>query len=251
MKKMAWAFIATATLVLAAGTAANAAYSYGYVWDRSADFALAPITNPDNDSQGNAVWRCAYSTGGSFTYQSGAKWYQQTGTALIWDSSWFGGGAVWARANDKTPVAWGSAMVYASQSGVSASYAPLVQWINPAGNGTVVEINGTLTRSTTVGTSNYDFAAVWYDASANTYTAVAPGSVASTLYSTTSIFTFNAVTLTLDAGDFIQFGIKPHAPAGGDYITMEDNITITYIPEPATVVLLSAGTVAMLRRRRA
>ena len=259
-------FFAALVVAMAVGSACNdvvaAVYFDGHVWDRSAEFdpgspdVLGSTNNTSTDSEGSLVWRHRYSTGGDFTFQAGAKWYHQTGTDLTWDPAFFASPGAWTRGDNVAPLIRATSLQHANQTS-SASFAPLAQWINPIGNTVTVRIDGDLTRGPISGTNNYDYAVVWYDSSLATFNNI---SIGSRTAATTAITTLTNEQVTLDPGDFIQFGIRSHSTTNGNFVTLIDNdITITLvsggatIPEPSAITLVFLGLLSAIgfhRRRR-
>lgn len=156
-KLIKWFFacISVYALVFTSGLAFSAtSYTPGFVWDRSIDWTpgIVPgssIGNPDDDKLGNATWMSEYVTGGGLGSLN--PWYAQPGNLMVWDNEWwpahFG---VWARGyagvgddnNLNPPVTqYGMAHDISSTYG-SWGYVPIVKWINPVGDGAILNIFG-------------------------------------------------------------------------------------------------------------
>ncbi len=125
-------------------------FTYGVVdaeaWNRALDFTPGTTQgstdgNPDDDVFGDPVWQMESVQGGALT--ENPPWYAASGQKMVWDSSWFGGGRLWARGNDLNPPISAAALTHTIPDGGTWSHIPLVRWLNPAGR-QAVDIVGEL-----------------------------------------------------------------------------------------------------------
>lgn len=137
-------------------SAAAQTYSPGVTWHRSSDWIEGTLPgstlgNAAVDSYGSPVWRYGSLTGGSLT--STDPWFENASTLMVWDDAWWGGGVggVWARGYNgpgadnvgaNPPIDRNRMFHDLSAKTLSSEYVPTIDWVNPAGNGAIVNIGG-------------------------------------------------------------------------------------------------------------
>ncbi len=229
-------------------------------WHRSSDWIPgtthgSTAGNPSSVG-GQPAWQYEWVNGGPLG--SINAWYAQPGTKMTWDSAWFATGAgAWAKGDNVNPVVQNTKVTH-NMTPAYFGDIPVVRWLNPLGNGNLVDITGSLEikwAGTTNLTSvpNVDVALAKYDASTNLTTL---------LYSTTALKPTpggapETVTVPVslqamfDAGDSLVISHRAHASASAGWIATTDDITITQvIPAPGAMALLGLGGLVAARRRR-
>lgn len=262
-------------LLMAPGVHAGAValdYAPGFVWDRSADWVLGSVEgstlgNAAPDKKGNPVWRYEWTTGGDL--DSANPWYLQQKNLMTWDY-WNPPGPpveqLWSRADNLEPKITQWLLTHSrSETWYSWEYQSVVRWINPAGDGTIVNITGNprLVWEGHGGSPDVDIDVVLVkkDESeqtvellyAETLSNPTPGITSSSMYLPMSFSNER-----FDAGDSVFLTLRSRtAPSPQvSWILLLDDIKITYVtsvPEPTETALLTAGAIAVgavVRRRR-
>ncbi len=244
----------TALLTLAASMPASASMT----WSRSADWT-GDGSNPDGAWSYQKIILNA--TAGGTT-----PWYEGAMTAMTWD-------ATDARYAGNNPTFDWNERELADQTTLTAGYNEVINqgngwffyfgaaaavWTNNTGSTMDITITGDIVRewnnwAGTLGKNGSTLEAVVVKKSGSTYTvledltAVKPAPTAWEIYSES--VTLNETTTVLP-GDQIIFAVKGF---DGDttYLTRLDDsgVTITLIPEPASLVLAGLGGLIVLRRR--
>lgn len=130
-------------------------YPVGHVWSRWKDWTLGGKAgsikgNPDDDSRGNPVWLYGNSKGGDL--YGNDPWFKNHTQLQFWDDYWAGtvGNVAWARkyigatykVDANPPISRMNMIHDLSENTKSWIYIPVVKWINPAGDGALVNITG-------------------------------------------------------------------------------------------------------------
>ncbi|MFN0130987.1 MAG: hypothetical protein ACKVW3_00390 [Phycisphaerales bacterium] len=248
---------------LAAGFALPA--SAGMTWRRSTDWVPGGLqgSTQNNPSTvgGIPAWRYETTTGGG-GIGSPNPWYQQPGQLMTWDGFWYTTGlGVWSRGDNSNPPIMPGRLIHNAHSSVS-DFAPLVRWLNPAGNTVPVNISGQLVVNWNgingIGRPvDVDVVIAKQDA----------GGTITPLFQTTAakpnpfpsvgdsvLLPVNLAAISMNTGDSIIIthrGRSALSPQGG-WINLYDALTISAVPAPGIgATLAAAGLFAGRRRRRA
>jgi hypothetical protein len=229
----------------------QAAYYHGFVWDRSVDYDAgtthgSTAGNPSTDAEGNPVWRMESTNAAGDGLGGPNPWYEGATQLQVWDSSWFGGGPVWARGDDVNPPIGSTNLTHnISNSGVYNN-VPLIRWMNPLSFATKIDIAGDLTVLWRGGgglSDNIDFDVVIVQRSGSTYN-VLFGEV---FEKPTDDQTWEELTksvslpgIWVQPGDEILIGHRGHSPATrAAWPNLQDNLTFEIaaiaVPEPTTM----------------
>ncbi len=255
---------APAVLLFAAPTIAQQ-YTPGFEWDRSANWtpgltAGSSAGNPQPDGEGTGTWQAEWTQGGPLG--SSNEWFAQPGQLMVWDPDWYGinAGGAWVKGDNVNPPIFNNRLTHNIYTTAYESI-PMMRWVNPVGDSTVVDIAGTLG----VTWSGNDFFGVPVevdvviavnDFSAGVTTALLSDTlIKSTPFPSVGDSTIVEVDLgqvVLDQGDSIIISLRARDSFDGDgrWIVMEDNVTITLVPTPGATALLGMAGFAALRRRR-
>ena len=247
--------------------AATAQYQPGFSWDRSNEWMPGPsaganIGNPSPDTTGSSVWSYEWVQGGALG--SANEWFAQPTTMSVWDPDWFGinSGGAWVQADNMNPPIFSNRMTHNVHE-ASAASMPLVRWMNPAGNGALVDIVGDLnviwSGDGYVGEPvAVDVVIAMADASTGLTTPLLATTVNKPL-ATPSILDSETINvglsgLTLDDGDSLVFSLRGQSQfqGSGRWVILEDDvqISLTPIPAPGAAILLGASGLVAMRRRR-
>ena len=218
-------------------------YEIGDTWNYSEAIAQAQDNrnlrrNPAPDAKGHAVWQFIHTDGGLATYQDRDRtspqcWWRQHGSLLTWDDQWHEQPAVksggWTRDDNETPyVTVNSGQLGQRQILVrNRRFGALIRWMNPAGNGVTVQIDGDFTKSADHADANvnFDFVLAIHDASEDEWRYVTCRSHRS---SATTVATIENHRVRLDARDQIVWGVRAHRDFSG-YYKFIDNIRLTLV----------------------
>lgn len=278
-------------LCIGVASAHAAGYTPGYLWNRSQQWSggVTPgssLGNPDDDSLGNPTWVHETTSGGGLN--SANPWYAQTSEKMVWDNYWFGNGGqpVWAREyagqesgpaqnlNVNPPISRWALTHDVSVDFHSWQYVPQVRWLNPVGDGALVDIftysGHPLTVEWTGGNGlspNFDveFAIAKFDASAGVYNLLysqslvnpAPGSQNPPFSQASISFRLNSVRF--DSGDSLVYSLRivGDGPNGLNWVNLYDHPLymrlVSVVPEPSTSALMFCGlgvSALFVRRRR-
>lgn len=253
---------APAVFIAAAPTFAQ--YEPGFLWSRTADWvdgttANDTTNNPGPDLNGNPVWSYEATRGGGF--DSADPWYAQPADRLVWDDDWWGiGTGAWALGDDLNPPVFHNRLTHNLSENVAGTI-PLVRWMNPAGDGVEVALNGGLTVKWSgtgfIGSeTDVDVVIALADAS--------EGSIVPLLSETLSkptagdsagdsvLLPVQFDSLFLDAGDSLVISHRGHEvfAEAGRWIPMLDGLDITVVPAPGSLALISLAGLVSVRRRR-
>jgi len=262
MKRVQCGICAGVVPAVLAATPAIADYEPGFVWNRLSDFTPGAehgtsINNPGPDQMGNAAWGYAYATGDGFAGET--PWYQNPGTVMTWDEDWFGHGfGVWSRGDDQSPLMTDAVVTHHNKAG-SGQYVPVVSWLNPVGDATVVDLAGSLTLTWNAGNGNafpndVEFVVAHNDISAgtitplfsDTYVKPTPG------ISETESLDFDVAVegIMLDQGDSLVISHRASDDFPYGWVNLTDSYDITLVPTPAVASLLGLAGIGLTRRRR-
>lgn len=276
-----------AGLLSMALSAQPAVYEKGYGWKRSAQWVNGSaigttIGNPGLDTRGAEVWGNWWSEGNGLG--SGVPWYATDRRLMLWDEAQFSGAVRyrWSRLSGGTEPAINRSSLTHSRTpnNGGAPYQAISTWTNPAGDGLRANIKGNLIV-TWAGPGQafldiYDaeLALVKYSSDDGVYTPL----LASTLSRPDTPVATNRWTqeipvsfsgIRFDAGDMLMVSINNAegiAAPRAAWLLMKDSITVRVagyapvpmpstsphsaapIPEPATVVLVLGGLLAIWKR---
>jgi hypothetical protein len=255
---------APAVMYFAAPTMAQQ-YTPGFEWNRSANWVPGSIAgssagNPQPDGEGSAAWQAEWTQGGPMG--SSNEWFAQPGQLMVWDPDWYGigSGGAWVKGDNVNPPIFNNRMTHNIHS-TAYSAIPMMRWINPVGDNTVIDIAGTLD----VTWSGHEFFGVPVEVdvviAVNDFsTGVTSVLVGETLSKATpfpsvgdsSVVDVSLGQVVMDEGDSLIFSLRARDSFDGDgrWIVMQDNVTITLTPTPGASVLLGIAGLAAIRRRK-
>lgn len=261
-------------------------YAPGVVWDRYADWT--PGTTPgssdgnaDDDRNGNPTWLYANLQGGG-GLGSATPWFEGTATPQVWDDSWTGAlsNQAWARAYNgpgepkigaNPPITRGNMIHDLSQNTGSWNYKPGILWLNPAGEGSIVNVTGSFTATWNgYGLAYYpdipiEYVAAKFDSSSNDFEILYSGRVTNPQVGASytgvvrvTLPDLNLENLRFDEGDYMIYSIRGDSsyqwPAA--WVGLTDSLQITLVsqvPEPSRWATMLSGvliTAAVARRRK-
>lgn len=250
--------------VLAAAMPASAQYSQGFVWNRQSDWLPgistgSGVNNPGPDAEGNPVW--SYEVGHGGPLGSDDPWYESQTEQMTWDDAWWESGrGAWSNGDEKNPPVFADWMTH--NLGVpNFDNVPIVRWNNPAGDGTVLDMAGTLrilwTGEDYVGApTDVDVIVGMFDASAQAMNLLLATTV-SKPHDMLSVGDWAAVPVSLDsiamdAGDSIVISARGHDVLPSRWIDLHDtDVGITLVPAPGVAGLIAGIGIAAARRRTA
>lgn len=264
--------VAVLTVVLLVSPAAYCAdYGLGYTWNRQADWTVRPGSdhgttngNPDDDSLGSPVWGYEYydNVPDGSDLDSANPWYTLSSAGLmVWDNNWYDGGArMWAQADDTLPSVGEAVLIVASETWPDVV---LVRWTTPSNE----RIRVSLTSGTEFGVRWSGYGGITSPVDLDVVIAkldASDGNSITSLWSTTvskptnnsspetlSLPALSLPDVTIDPGDQILFSIRAREWVSGPRDQyFYDDISITIVPEPATLSLLGLGALALIRRRK-
>ncbi len=264
-----------AMAVLLLGTAsAMAQYDVGFTWNRWDDWKPGTSNgssagNPCTDSAGNPVWSNEYinNVPDDSGLDSDSPWYNLPSSGLmVWDGHT--GSGAWGYQYDNAPFIFpgpygiGHVPNNESYRGDHFDIVPVVRWDNPSSIPLQVSLTsgpdfkGTINRWPPGTTADLVIART--DAS--------DGGSAHLLYSQTIVKTLSQgqneyfalpaldiENLALDPGDDILFSVRAREATTGYTwysVMLNDDVNITVVPEPVTMMILAAGLPLLLKRRR-
>lgn len=150
--------LAVLALCIASSSAWAAQYESGDTWRRWSDWVPGQAAgssqgNAAPDLRGTPVWRYGVLTGGNLA--SDDPWYLREAQLMVWDDEWWGsnGAGVWARDyfgpgadndNANPPVSQYTIFHDVSARTHSQGFTAAVDWLNPVGDGAIVNVSGTL-----------------------------------------------------------------------------------------------------------
>jgi len=96
----------------------------------------------------NGMWRYEYvGTGDGLT--GADPWWNNAGAAMVWDSSWYGGGGLWAKGDNSSPPIDSARLTHNNSSNYNDK--PRAGWISPSAG--FVNVSGTLSTNWLAGAS--------------------------------------------------------------------------------------------------
>ena len=135
------------------GNASASVYPDGFVWQRAGDWKTSggtPTMASKLASQGNAVWNYACVSGGDFSGSSGTNpWWKLARTDLP-PGQWYGADVFLFGGTTLPYVARTAIQMFSNDLAIS----PLVVWKNPAGNGALIQLSGSVSWSGGGGAAN-------------------------------------------------------------------------------------------------
>jgi hypothetical protein len=269
-----------------AGTSAAQTYSPGAIWHRSSDWVQGTVPgstlgNAAVDGYGSPVWRYGSVTGGSQT--SADPWFENTSDLMVWDDEWWGSavGGVWARGYNgpgaenigtNPPISRYGMFHDLSAKTLSYQYTSVIDWVNPVGNGAIVNFGGSFKFlweghfSSDSPAAPIEAVIARYDSSEDHYDVLWSGQsqnpTAGSALSPDSKTSLAAsmAGVRFDQGDWLRFSFRSTAGESQTplWIAAEDAFLlrlVTVVPEPSESILLGAGSVLLVavlagRRRR-
>lgn len=266
MKKRSLVALSCApALMLYAAPAMAQQYAPGFEWNRHVNWvpgtaAGSTAGNPQPDGEGSGTWQAEWTEGGPIG--SSNEWFAQPGRLMVWDPDWYGIGAggAWVKDNNVNPPVFNNRMTHNVHKDAYEAI-PMMRWINPVGDNTIIDINGSLD----IKWSGHEFFGVPVGVdvviAVNDFsTGVTTILLGETLSKTKPFPSIGDTTtvevslgrVTLDEGDSIIISLRGHSSFDGDgrWVVMEDNVSITLTPAPGASALLGMAGLAALRRRR-
>lgn len=243
--------------------AAHADYQPGYVWHRHSDWVPGQTeggtkNNPGPDTEGTGVWMYGWTTGGGLGSEN--PWYAQPLTMATWDPDWWNiEQGAWSRGNDGNPPMFANRFTHNAAPSVY-QFVPVVEWLNPVGDGTEVALTGTLT----VQWSGVNFVGLPVDVAVVIAHYDSVTHVATPLFSTVVSKPIQGPSVgdkvelpidisgvQLDAGDSLIFSHRAEEPLfPGGWVILYDDVSVTLVPAPGAISLLGLGGLLAARRRR-
>lgn len=246
--------------LIAAGTAS------AQVWNRALNWtpgtvAGTSVGNPGPGPGGADVW--GYESVSGSALGSAGAWYDQPRTPLTWDPQWWNTGVgAWTAGDDKSPPIMQDRFIHNLHTSTFDS-VPMVTWNNPLGDGTAVDVTGSLrlrwTGNGGIGMPvDVDLMLGLYDASsgitspllAQTYAKPTPAPS----FEEEIVIPLEFTNIMLDAGDQIVLthrGREAFGPQGMWVTVFDGGMNITLVPAPGAAAVLGMAGLAALRRRRA
>lgn len=249
-------------LVLLAVHPACAQYNPGFQWSRASEWTpgVQPgsrLHNPGPDALGNPVWGYEVAHGGALG--SDYPWYDGPTQVMTWDDVWWESGrGAWSLGDNRNPPVFGNFLTH-NTGPANFGSIPLVRWQNPAGDGAVLDMAGTLrvlwTGEDFVGApTEVDVIIAMFDASAQA-TSLLLATTVSKAHESLSAGDWAEVPVTiqdlaLDAGDSILISARAHDVMAGHWIDLhDDEMSMTLVPAPAAGLIAGAGLLVFRRRR--
>lgn len=246
---------------------ASAAHAGQLDWKRGVDWVPgfeqgSTINNPGPAAGGSFVWRYESIDGGG-SLGSLDPWYRRERELLKWDGLWWETGVgAWSRGDDASPPIMQDRIIHNLHTS-AYQHTPVVSWINPLGDGTQVEVSGSLTlRWTGVEGLGFpvdvDVVVAFEDASTGEITPLFSGTYSKPIQGPSVndevlIPIELSGALTFDAGDALLVTHRGHDAFGpaGMWVTVFDDVNLTLVPTPGSVALLGvAGLLIGFRRKR-
>lgn len=237
------------------------------VWQRTTDWVPGVVQggtlNNPGPAQGSSagVWKYEWTQGGPLG--SANPWYAQPRTTSKWDELWWQTGmGAWTADDDSSPPIMQDRIIHNLHT-TTYDGVPVVSWINPMGDGVLVDVGGSLRLRWSGGGGlgfpvDVDVVVAVEDASAGIVTPLFSG----TFSKPTGLPSINdelvipiGVTgsVALDTDDRIIVSHRAREAFGpiGMWATVFDEVSITLVPSPGAMALLGlAGLLAGARRRR-
>lgn len=272
--------IKTATVALALtfgwllyGAAQTVQYYSGFTWQRVSDWTVEPDSyagttegNPSPDSQGNPVWSYEWTEGGG-GLGSADPWYMQPAQQLVWEPDWYDTGVPgWDRADAAANGVSQDYSPFIDQNQMSLNLtqdppisspdeSPLVQWIDPVQQAFEMNIAGTLQVGWQGETGGYPVdvdLVIAQESAGGTFNVLFADTVSKPTDDTTKEFLNVPVNVCalISPGDSLIFSLEADGESSGNWITLDDGLTLTIVPEPSTLVILGMGCIALVRINR-
>jgi hypothetical protein len=256
--------IVRASLALAVMAGTAQAGVTNDVWRRSTDWVAGTSQGSSNNNpgqvSGQAVWEYQWTSGGGL--DSSNPWYKNPGTLMTWDGAWWSTGwGVWSKSDDNSPPILAGRLIH-NVAASSWANIPMVRWMNPLGNGGVVNLSGTLVVNWNgvngIGRPDDDDVVIAkYSAATNTTVPLFTSTVSKPnpfpSVGDSVLLPVNLTNIDVNQGDSIVIthrGQEALAPLGA-WINLYDGLTITAVPAPGAAGLLAtAGLMGFRRRRR-
>ncbi len=236
-------------------------------WQRGVDWTPGltqggTVNNPGPAAGGSFVWKYESVTGGG-TLSSLDPWYRHERTLLKWDEQWWNTGAgAWSAGDNFSPPVMQDRIIHNLHT-TTFQHTPVVSWVNPLGDGAEIEVTGSLTlRWTGSGGLGFpvdvDVIIAFDDASSGQITPLFAGTYSKpnagpSINDQVVIPIVLSGPVTFDDGDALLVSHRGHSAFGpvGMWVTVFDDVNLTMVPSPGSLVLLAAaGLVIGFRRRR-
>jgi hypothetical protein len=234
-------------------------------WNRDSDWhpGLTPgstVGNPAPGSIGPLAWRYESTSGGPLG--SVNPWYTQPRTLLKWDDQWWATGqGAWAGNDDISPAVMQDRIIHNLHTSTYANI-PVVSWINTMGDGTLVDISGSMRlRWTGGGGVGFPVDVDLVLARQNILTGATTLLYAQTLSKPTPspsveeemLIPFDFADVSFDQNDTLILthrGREAFGPLGMWVTVFDQGMTVTLVPTPGAVTAIGMAGLALTRRRR-
>ena len=222
-------------------------------WHRATDWVPgtvqgSSINNPSTVG-GAATWQYESVRGGGLG--SVNPGYAQSSSLMTWDSNWYNTGwGVWSKGDNLNPPVLPGRMVHNVDASVWDD-VPLVRWLSPLGNGSQIDITGTLTVNWNgvngVGRPvNVDVIIARHIAATNSNVLLFSSTVSKPnpfpSVGDSRLLPVSLLGITLNAGDSIMISQRGQNAVGplGAWVNLYDDISISSaVPAPGAAGLLS------------
>lgn len=236
------------------------------VWQRTNDWTPGVVQGSTTNNPGPAhgvpaVWKYEWTQGGPLG--SSNPWYAQPRTTSKWDQLWWQTGTgAWTSDDDSGPPIMQDRIIHNLHTSTYDS-VPVVSWINPMGDGTQVNVSGSLRLRWSGGQGlgfpvDVDVVVGVQDAFSGIVTPLLSGTFSKpsgvpSVNEELLISVDGKGSVTLDAGDMIIVTHRAREAFGpiGMWATVFDDVSITLVPAPGAAAFFGlAGLIAGTRRRR-
>ncbi len=258
--------LAVGALVASAMTvAALPAMAGGVGWNRNTNWVPGTSQgssqgNPGPGPGGGFVWRYEWTNGGPL--DSGDPWYLEPRNLSTWDASWYATNmGAWSKGDNVSPPIMQDRSIHNLHTSTYADI-PVLSWINPLGEGTLIDITGSLRLRWSGGGGigfpvDVDVVLAVFNVGTQTTTPL----LSQTYSKPTPMPTIeeeitiplNFLGLNFDTYDQLILthrGRVSFGPLGLWVSIFDEEMNLTLVPSPGTAALLGLAGLAAMRRRR-